>query len=139
MKQNRDLNGKELQIAVPCPAWLQKRILQNMCKAAMSRFNAARAEKAASLLATLNAESTTIPSQTQLKPAKKRASTDKDLVKQGVQPLGARLRRAISNVIRNFNRIWDLARRVAVVCVNLMRQSYSAPTTPSSKRVISQK
>jgi hypothetical protein len=56
MSQSKS-NESQLQIIVPCPARLQRRMLRNLEKAKVDRIKPVRAEKAINILAVIEAQS----------------------------------------------------------------------------------
>ena len=65
MKDTMDIRIIEAQICVPCPVWLQRRMLSNLDKATKSKINKDRAKKAERLLNAINGESKSISSKVQ--------------------------------------------------------------------------
>ena len=69
MKKRKTYETK-MQIDVPCPKWLQKKILKNLHKTAHSRIDPFRAEIAQKLLETVRHNSSKAASQSQSKTEK---------------------------------------------------------------------
>lgn len=76
MKRKRHINKSEAQLAVSCPSWLRRRILRNLQRSSLNRFNKVRAEKARELLVAINAKPDVAASQTQSNPDITKTSVD---------------------------------------------------------------
>jgi len=76
MKRKRHINKSEVQLAVSCPSWLRKRILQNLQRSSLNRFNKVRVEKARELLVAIKAKPNVATSQTQSNPDITKISVD---------------------------------------------------------------
>ena len=96
LMKKKYLGTKEHQIFVACPSWLRKRILRNMQKAALNRFNKARADKALELLSAINAESNAGDSQMTDNASAAEISTVTDITPQN---LVAKIRTFAGNAI----------------------------------------
>ena len=96
LMEKKYLGTKEHQIFVPCPSWLKKRILRNMQKVALNRFNKARADKALELLSAINAESNAGDSQMTDNASAAEISTVTDITPQN---LVAKIRTFAGNTI----------------------------------------
>ena len=84
MKRKRYLNKSEVQLAVSCPSWLRRRILQNLQRSLLNRFNKVRAGRARELLIAINAKPDVAVSQTQNNPDVTKTSVDTN--KAAVRP-----------------------------------------------------
>ena len=76
MKRKRHINKTEVQLVVPCPNKIRKRILRNLQRSSLNRFNKARADKARELLVAINAKPNVVAPQTQSNPDIINASVD---------------------------------------------------------------
>ncbi len=76
MKRKRCINKDRTPVAVSCPSWLRRRILRNLQRSSLDRFNKTRADKARELLVAINTKPNIVVSQTQSKPDFIKASVD---------------------------------------------------------------
>jgi hypothetical protein len=76
MNQKKHINEAETQLGVSCPSWLRKRILRNLQRSSLNRFNRTRTDKTRELLVAINAKPNNVASQTQSNPDIIKASVD---------------------------------------------------------------
>jgi len=84
--------SSEMQINVNCPAWLRRRMLHNLQKAAKDKVNRARAEVAANLYAAITKMSNVASSRAEVDPTAIKTSSDNvKITEQVVQPADSRV------------------------------------------------
>ncbi|MFC1675802.1 hypothetical protein ACFL3G_01915 [Planctomycetota bacterium] len=76
MKRKRHINKTKVQSAVSCPNKIRKRIVRNLQRSSLNRFNKPCANKAAELLVAINVEPNVVVPQTQNNPDITKASVD---------------------------------------------------------------